>query len=72
MDTRIKKAITQIGLDMGELIINPDETKKQMFLGMGFALGRIYEAETGIDMRIVGPKVVMEWAANQGQRKDLN
>jgi hypothetical protein len=71
MDYIMKKAIKAIVADMKELgVSEASDTNKEIFLGLGFALGRIFEAETGSDMRTVGPLKVLEWAkaAIKGER----
>lgn len=62
----IKDAIRAIAADMIQLTNIPDPKdntqNKEIYFGLGIALGRIYEAVTHNDMRAVGPFKILEWA----------
>lgn len=64
MTERTQRACKDIARDMAELMIAQDNHKKLVYIGMGLALGRIYERETGEDMRIAGPKKIFQWAVD--------
>ena len=64
MDARTQRACKDIARDMAELMIAQDKHKKLVYIGMGLALGRVYERETGEDMRIAGPKKIFQWAVD--------
>lgn len=63
MDPLTVKAIKQIMKDIRELGINPNEAKKEIFLGMNLMLGRLYEAYHGGEpMNVAGAKKIHAWA----------